>query len=127
MTDVAVDRLENAKTGDLVWFYDSQHPVYVDGKYQGRGHWSLHRIISETRASFAVGQYKFDRKDGIQRATGGYLPTIFICGESERNDREWIRANQKEIVKIIECMRIADIETLKAVAALVGFNPEDQS
>lgn len=115
-----VNSLEEAKTGDLVWLWDGNSNRYsAGGKYEGRGVWRTDTILSENRASFIVHQSKFDRKTGVVRATNGYTPQQWIAGNIDKENRDWLSAAYR-VGDLVS--KSSDINKLKAVAEIMGFN-----
>lgn len=120
MSDGIVKSLAEAKVGDTVLHFEPERSFYREGKYVGRGVWSPATIMEETRASFVTRfDMKFDRKTGVERGRKVGYPHL-IAGEAEIERFRWRRVNG-EIAKLITNSQ--DIDLLKAVAALVGFEP----
>lgn len=116
-----VDRIADAKVGDVVWLFDTQQALHdAYGKYLGRGVWKLHPIVSETRASFVLNYSKFDRKTGSERARSGHSSTLFIFGEKDKDDYEWRCRHRRSIVNEVES---ASTETLRRIADVIGWKP----
>ena len=117
-----IAKLEDAEIGSVVWLYDDQRAKYVDGKYVGRGVWSLATIKDATRTSFIVDRQKFDRKTGRGRGSKNYASYELIAGVLEREDFGY----RSGAYRISELVRTADASTLRQVAALVGWKPEGE-
>lgn len=121
MTGAIVRSLAEANVGDTVWIFDSQAAIMVDGKYRGRGVWSTAAITGSTKQSFILPyQGKFDRKTGYGRARGGYQSSYRIAGEAERENERWM-GGRGVIASLVQ--REPDIEKVKQVAAIVGWEP----
>lgn len=115
-----VDRISLAKVGDTVWLYDANAPVYDENrKWLGRGLYTQVVITGETRASFLIrGNAKFDRKTGIERATGGYAANRYLAGHQDRLDRRVIQQRHNLSSAVGNCK---DADTLRKIADLVGY------
>lgn len=116
-----VDRIADAKAGDVVWLFDTQQALHdAYGKYLGRGVWKLRPIVDETRASFILNYSKFDRKTGAERARRGHSSTLFIFGEQDKDDYEWVTRHRHALVSAIYSV---DAGTLRRVADVIGRKP----
>jgi hypothetical protein len=110
--------LAAAKVGDTVLLRDGNANAYDDnGKYIGRGRWTVAKIDGETRVSFLIGTEKFDRVAGSVRATNGYTPMRKIAGIAEYEASQWMAARHN-ISRIVDG---CDYETLRKVAAVFGI------
>lgn len=116
----SVSRLSIAETGDVVWFFEAQQALHIDGKYAGRGVWKLRHIEGATRASFIINNAKFDRQTGIERPRNGYSSNNRIAGEVERQDIIWRENHRHHLVRHIESLGGAD---LRRIAEFIGWNP----
>lgn len=116
-----VDRIADAKVGDVVWLLDTQKALHdAAGKYLGRGVWELRPIDAETRASFIVEYSKFDRKTGHERARSGYSSTRTIFGEQEKEDHEWLYKHRHALIAAIHA---SDAGTIRRIADVIGWKP----
>jgi hypothetical protein len=118
-----------AQVGDLLWHFDPHGSRYdADGKYEGRGVWTLAEVASVSRLSIEIGSgrwpRKYDRKTGAARASKGYnAPSI--RGSQERA-ASWWASQAYAIARKVEGCR--DDDTLKTIAFALGIEgPPDFS
>jgi hypothetical protein len=127
------------KIGDSVWIFDSNHRVYPKPEpghsYAGGGpiyreHWRERFIIGETSRSWLIGY----RRDGtpvhsrikvaktlpgsIHCSGRGYGPSKIAYSWTEVEADVWAHGHRYPIVRMVER---CDGETLKQVAALIGY------
>ena len=116
-----VDFFKDAKPGDLVWYRDGNREVWgPDGKYAGRGHWSLKPVVEITRKYITIGEpgflHDFEKDTGHARCVRGYAPPDHIYGELEA----WVEQHRHEIHRRTATR---DVLTLLIIAAAVGMKP----
>lgn len=107
--------------GGTVWIFDLNHRVYRERrqgeKYAGGGpiwreHWVPRKIVGETARSWVL------EWGGKVPKKGADLSRIaFSAADIDR--RAWVHDNRFLIERAIS--RIDDYETLRAVAALIGY------
>ena len=129
--------MADLKIGDTVWLFDINCRVYPpkgnDGRSYGapiyREHWRPVPITGENRASWEIGRYgSFPKKKPADKAFlatymkngyGGYRVALSV---QEVNDDVWKYAHG---FRIADLVKNCDAATLRKVAELVGFKPED--
>lgn len=113
--------------GMELWQFDMNRRVYrkdANGRSVGgpiwREHWRKVFIVGETRVSWLVGPY-LDRPDLSDKLPKRSFPGGYATSEEDINRRSWVVENQH---KIAEAIRALGYDKLKAVAVLIGFDPE---
>jgi PAS domain-containing protein len=118
-----VERFADAQPGDWVWVLDRDMSIYDENrKYLGRGGYRLEPVVGRNRSSLMVGRYgggvKYDLTTGIQRGNKvGW--SLSIRGSKDREEDWWMSQRNKLAGMVRDC---TDIEQLKSVAFLLGFD-----
>lgn len=121
-----VDYIKDAKKGDMVWMFDQNGHVHdKDGKYLGRGSWTLRPIEDENRASFIIWSTKYERETGIGRVKNGYSSSTRLFGQKEYEDRVWIDKHEYKVKAAVDRLnsglRIEDLEMIRQIAKIIGY------
>lgn len=110
------------KIGSPVWVYDMNHRKYVDGKPVYRYHWVKTKIIGETKVSWIIerGNVKLPKKDfalpfGLHKDC-----RTFALSEEDIDADVWSNDHRPKIRNRVD---YCDVDTLKAIAKLLGYNP----
>lgn len=107
-----------AQVGEWLWRVDPDAPRYEDGKYQGRGTYTLVEVTEVIRLSLVARGQKYDRKTGATRPRSAYgSGGPYVAGSDERTADWWNGKGYSLADKIRHCR---DVETLKAVAFVLG-------
>lgn len=109
-----------AEAGDLLWHLEPQRNRYDEnGKYLGRGVWSITAVKEVRRRYLSTGYRDYSRETGILRDRSGLsgLPQVFGSEERQSN---WWEGRQYAIAKAVQDCR--DRETLKTIAFALGLD-----
>lgn len=116
---------EPLKVGSTVWVFDANRRVYPPKKpgeiYSSGGpiyreHFVAQEIVNETSRSWVLKWS--DRK--LPKKRNAEHPEYFIS-EAEIEGQCYLNDHRYKIAQKVE--RIASVETLKQIAALVGYQP----
>lgn len=109
--------------GQTVWVFDPNRRVYRKnaagcgfGAPVYREHFRPIVISGETSRSWTVGDGRWQIK--IPKAGGAVRGNIFMT-EAAVNDDVWIKEHKYRIESLVG--RLTDVETLRKVAALIGY------
>lgn len=112
--------MEQKRTFPRCWTLDSNRRAYrkdESGKPFGsplhRGYWKEVQIVGETSKSWILSNDKKIKKSGDPN---------FVFSEEEVEDRIFVGENRIAISNAVR--DIYDAETLKAIAKLIGYAPE---
>lgn len=107
--------------GGTIWVFDINRRVYRERKpgelYASGGpiwreHWQPRKVVGETSRSWVL-------ERGTKVPKKGADPSCFAFSEADIDRRAWVNENQHKIARMVE--RCHDYETLRKVAASVGF------
>jgi hypothetical protein len=106
--------------GSVVWFYDINHREYTEpekgriwGRIIERKHWQPQTIVSETSRSWITNHGTKLPKDVSKWSKA------WITSEAGVDDWEWMRVHKHRIADHLR--HVDEIEVLKQIAALVGY------
>lgn len=107
---------------ERVWIFDPNHRVYqkdADGRHYGspiwRRHWCEEAIVDETSRSWVTAR-------GVKIPKRGADPRRVVFSEEEVNQRAYMEEHRYRIARQVE--RVVDYETLRQIAALVGYEEQ---
>lgn len=115
------------KVGDPIWHFQANRRVYAKGEHGSpiyREHWVEEKIIGETSRSWLVSPEWRPTKLAKKELEEGKLD-IYKLTLKEVEEDCWIHDNQNRIIQHIQ-YKVKDYETLKAVADLIGYTPEEK-
>lgn len=113
------------KIGDTLYWFDVDRRVYDKPGMGGRTiyaeHFRAEEIVGETKLSWLVGHWKTKVNKAKLTAAGrhGWGPTLYYTAEG-RDAQIWLEGHKHEILRMVGR---ADAETIKKIAALVGYVP----
>lgn len=119
------------KIGDTLWHFDGNRREYRKGdKFGGSGpiyskHFAPYRIVGETERSWLVGEHgkvKVNKKT-LESAVQYSLAARGYFTESAMQDDIWSHAHRPHIINLV---RRCTPEQLRQIAAIVGYDPEEQ-
>lgn len=99
------------------WWFDYNHRVYQDddgnrtSTMNERLAWRELAVVDETSRSWVL-------SNGVKIAKNKPLPLGYAASAEEVNRRVWKNRHQ---IKIAEAVKKLDVDTLKKVAALIGY------
>lgn len=112
------------KVGDTVWHFDYNRRVYAEpqpghkwGELIHREHWRKVIIVAETSRSWVTDYY------GKKLPKNGSWPHGWVRTEQEVDDSEWLYANRYKLGDAVRACQ--DVNVLRDVARLVGYEPMD--
>lgn len=82
-----------------------------------REHWKKHEVVGETRVSWIL-------RFGDKVPKKGANPRRVCFSEKELDDNCFLHAHASKIGELVA--RIEDAETLRKIAAMVGYTPEPE-
>ena len=103
--------------GSTIWRFDESHRIYYkdrDGGPDYRSFWCECRITGETSRSWIIGNWGKCPKNGEHY---GWALTA-----QEVDDDVWAKYERHRIVM---CVERCDVATLRRVALIVGYMPND--
>lgn len=111
--------------GAAVYVFDENRRVYAKGSIGGpiyREHFRPQFIVGEEKRSWLVSAHpdgKYPQKVGKVTAEKSLLTSAQV------EDQCWLNSNRYRLARRVEMC--ADVGTLKAIAATLGYNPESAS
>lgn len=108
-----------AQVGEWLWHLEPQRNRHdAEGKYEGRGVWTLVEVTELTRLSVLIRSgHKYDRQTGALRPRSKYGCDPRVCGFDERTADWWDGKGYALADRIRYCR---DVEILKFVASILG-------
>lgn len=117
---------EMLKVGDRVWEFDINKRVYAPGAQRGpifAEHFRERWIVGEEGRSWLVST---DRRGtwGKEKIGKHHLAKRHHYTDAEREAMIWANDHRYKLVRRLE--RCTDLATLKAIAEILGYNPDSQ-
>ena len=122
------------KVGSPIWIFDSNHRVYPrDGSMHSspiwREHWRKHVIVGETRVSWLVGVTPNDAwptKINKRNLANGALARAALASKADVDAECFVHDHAYMIGQSVQRLSggISAAETLRKIAALVGYEEE---
>ena len=119
--------LADLSVGDTVYWFDVNRRVYTkdaSGHSTGgpiwRQHWRKVEVIGETARRWLLSHYagKIPKK--------GPTPRGFSLCEREIDRAEWVEKNKHKLISHLT-QRVDNYDVLKQIAALIGYQTNEQS
>jgi hypothetical protein len=120
MLENYAEEVKGLGVGSHLWLFDNNVSVYDENKkYLGRGKWRKYSIILATSRSWVLeGETRVDKISlTINRGKYGREQAYT---EKMMHDRIWVSEKRLRLLDLLQ--RCNDIEKLKMVATILGFN-----
>jgi len=115
------------KIGDTIWRFNENRRVYAPDKRGGPIYaedFEPEKIVGETPKCWIVGEgRRADKvnKKTLRTAVGKYGATLYFT-DAGKEDSIWMNSHRYKIVRLVEK---ADAATLRQIADIVGYKPEE--